>query len=503
MFIMKVLASVHDKENLDTFLKGISGHLTEIYASGGTFKFLESAGIKATNISTLTGFEDLLEGRVKTLHPAIFSGILSKRDELGSKQLQEHNFPEFDMVISNLYPFEEAAKTKDLDKMVENIDIGGISLLRAAAKNYDKVIILSNPSQYASVQEELLRNSKISPETRKRLALKAFALAADYDIAIYKALAENFLGTTPSRLYLRGVAGKELRYGENPDQKGYVYSDGTKMGIANAEQLQGKELSYNNLQDADAAFETILEFDEPAAVVIKHNTPCGVATANSLSEALKRAIEADPESAYGSIMSFNRTFDRDCFEIIRKMLVEVVIAPDYTEETLEELRKKKNLRVLKLPLVSDENFRVRSISNGFIVQNRLKTDFDNLLLKTGKAANDQQIRDLKFAWKVVAHCRSNAIVLAKNGVTVGIGAGQTSRIEALRGAVGRAGEKSKGSALASDAFFPFFDNVELASESGVSSIIQPGGSIRDDEVIAKAEELGIPMYFTGKRVFLH
>lgn len=500
---MKILASVDNKTGLDTFLKGISDHVTEIYASGGTYRFLTESGIKATNISTLTGFEDLLGGRVKTLHPAIFSGILSKRDELGQKQLLEHNFPEFDMVIVNLYPFEEAARSNDLDRMIENIDIGGFSLLRAAAKNFDKVVILSEPQQYDSVREELARSSKISTETRRRLALKAFARASDYDIAIYNALAKNFLGTAPSRLYIKGEKGRELRYGENPDQKGYVYSDGSANGIANAEQLQGKELSYNNLQDADSAFEAILEFEDPSAVVVKHNTPCGVATSSSISEALSRAIEADSESAFGSVMSMNRTFDVDCLNVISKMFVEVLIAPDYTEEALEGLKKKKNLRVLRVPLVADENYRVRSISNGFLVQNRLRTDFDNMLPKTESRATEQQIKDLKFAWKVAAHCRSNAIVLAKDGVTVGIGAGQTSRIEALRGAVRRAGDRSSGSVLASDAFFPFYDNVELASEAGVSAIIQPGGSIRDEEVIAKSQELGIPMYFTGKRVFLH
>lgn len=500
---MKVLASVDDKTGLDTFLKGISGYTTEIFASGGTHRFLTEAGIKATNISGLTGFDQLLGGRVKTLHPAIFSGILSQRDEEAKKQLEEHKFPEFDMVITSLYPFEKAAESGDLGKMVENIDIGGVSLLRAAAKNFEHVAVISGPEQYEPVQAELLRNSKISPETRRRLALKAFARASDYDIIIYKSLAEKFIGATPSNLYLRGVSGKELRYGENPDQKGYVYSDGSKLGIANAEKLQGKELSYNNLQDADAAFETILEFKEPTAVVMKHNTPCGVASSPVLADALRNAIASDPESAYGSVMSFNRPFDEDCLSLISKMFVEVVIAPEYTEGALEGLRKKKNLRVLKVPLIPDEQFRVKSISNGFLVQNRLKTDFADLIKKTDSHASEQQIRDMQFAWKVVAHCRSNAIVLARDGMTVGIGAGQTSRIEALRGAVGRAGEKSSGSVLASDAFFPFYDNVELAASSGVSAIIQPGGSIRDDEVIAKAQELGVPMYFTGKRVFLH
>lgn len=500
---MKVLASVYDKTNLDVFLKGISQYITEVYASGGTHKFLSEAGIKATNTSSLTGFQELLNGRVKTLHPAIFAGILSQRDEAAKKQMDEMEFPEFDMVIVNLYPFEEVAKSGDLGKIIENIDIGGFSLLRAAAKNFEKVVILSGPEQYASVQEELITSTKITLETRRRLALRAFSRAADSDMAIYRTLADQFLGTTPSRLYVRGISGRELRYGENPDQKGYVYSDGSKNGIANAVQLQGKELSYNNIQDSDAAFETMLEFSEPTAVVLKHNTPCGVSSSENLAEALTKAIASDPESAFGSVMAFNRTFDSACLDVISKMFVEVIIAPDYSEEALQGLRKKKNLRVLKVPLIGDDSLRVRSISNGFLVQNRLKTDFANLVLKTGAEADEQQIKDLQFAWKVVAHCRSNAIVLARDGATVGIGAGQTSRVEALRGAVGRAGDRSRGSVLASDAFFPFKDNVELAAASGVAAIVQPGGSIRDDEVISEASARGISMYFTGKRVFLH
>ena len=500
---MKVLASVHDKTNLTAFLKGISQFVTEVYASGNTYRHITEAGIRAINISDLTGFEELLGGRVKTLHPAIFSGILSPRDEQANKQLEDRNFPEFDMVISNLYPFEEAAKTGDLQKMIENIDIGGISLLRAAAKNFENVVVITGTDQYEMVEKELLQNYKVSLETRKRLALRAFGRAADYDIAIYRSLADKLLGTLPSRFYLKGMNGKELRYGENPDQKGFVYSDGTGNGIANAQPLQGKELSYNNLQDADSAFETVLDFREPAAVVVKHNTPCGVATSNTASDALRKAIEADSESVYGSVMALNRTFDEACLEAMTKYFVEVLIAPDYTSGALEGLKKKKNLRVLKVPLVPDDSLRVRSVSNGFLVQGRLTTEFGEPALKTSQKATQQQLDDMMFAWKVVAHCRSNSIVLAKNGVTVGIGAGQTSRIEALRGAAGRAGEKSKGAVLASDAFFPFYDNVELASSAGVSAIIQPGGSIRDDEVIAKSQELGIPMYFTGKRVFLH
>lgn len=500
---MRVLASVHNKEKLDSFLRGISKFTSEVYASGGTYRYLSDAGIKCRNISDLTGFDQLLDGRVKTLHPAIFAGILSKRDGASKNQLAELGFPEFDMVIVNLYPFNEVAKEHNLEKMIENIDIGGLSLMRAGAKNYENVTVVSSPDQYDAITSELMQSGKISNETRKRLAIKAFSRAADYDISIYSSMNHELFGTAPPTLYLKGVNGKELRYGENPDQKGYLYSDGTKFGIANASQLQGKELSYNNILDADSAFETLLEFQEPTAVVLKHNTPCGVASADTLASALKKAIAADEESAYGSVIAVNRTFDPDSVEVVSKLFVEVLIAPDYDHQAMELLKKKKNLRVLKVPLVPDEKLRVRSISNGFLVQERLSTKFDDLARKTSTEATEEQIRDLMFAWKVVAHSRSNAIVLAKDNATVGIGAGQTSRIEALKVAVGRAGQKAAGSVLASDAFFPFADNVEMAHRSGISAIIQPGGSIRDDEVIAKAEEYGIPMYFTGKRVFLH
>lgn len=500
---MRILASVHNKDKLDVFLRGISKYTSEIYASGGTYKFITESGLICRNIAELTGFEQLLDGRVKTLHPAIFAGILSKRDDESRKQLQEFGFPEFDIVIVNLYPFVEAAKTHRIENMIENIDIGGMSLLRAAAKNYDHVTVISDPSQYDSITSELNQTGKISAETRKRLAMKAFSRAADYDISIYGSMNQEIFGTIPTSLYLKGIRGRELRYGENPDQKGYVYSDGSRNGIANAIQIQGKDLSYNNILDADSAFETSLEFKEPTAVVLKHNTPCGVATSGDLADALRKAISADQESAYGSVIALNRKFDLQCMDAIAKLFVEVVIAPEYDVEALELLKKKKNLRALVVPPVPDESLRVRSISNGFLVQSRLTTKFDSLTLKTSVSATEDQIRDMIFAWNVVAHSRSNAIVLARDLTTVGIGAGQTSRIEALKVAVERAGTRSRGSVLASDAFFPFYDNVELAAKAGITAIIQPGGSIRDEEVIAKADELGIPMYFTGKRVFLH
>ncbi len=500
---MRALVSVYNKSGLYEFLKRLDPFLDEIYATGGTSRFLNEKGIKTRDTSDLTGFSELLGGRVKTLHPAVFAGILSTGNETDVRQLEQFKFPVFDLVIVDLYPFNEAAQSHDLGRMVENIDIGGVTLLRAAAKNYSRVTVVSSPEQYDEIARELEATTEISNNTRKRLALEAFSLAADYDISIYNSISTESGAPLPETLFLRSYGGKKLRYGENPDQEGFLYHDQSGNGIANAEFIQGKELSYNNILDANSAFETILEFTETTAVVLKHNTPCGVASADTLSESLRRAIEGDPESAYGSVIGLNREFDGKAFEAISKLFVEVLIAPGFTEEALSLLKKKKNLRVLKVPMVPDLNYRARSISNGILLQSPLKSNFDNLVLKTSCSASEEKIRDMMFAWKVVAHCRSNAIVLSNGMQTVGIGAGQTSRIEAIRIATERSKGRAKGSVLASDAYFPFDDNVELAAESGVSAIIQPGGSIRDDEVIAKSNEKNIPMYFTGKRVFLH
>ena len=500
---MRALISVYDKANLSELVNAIKPFISEIYATSGTSKYLSEIGVQNKDTSTLTGFSELLGGRVKTLHPAIFAGILSTESERDLSQMENFDFPLFDLVVANLYPFEDAAKSHDLKKMVENIDIGGVSLIRAAAKNYDRVTVLSSPLQYETVIAELKETSTISEQTRRRLALEAFSMVSNYDISIYGSLSKDFGNEVPDTLFLRSFRGRKLRYGENPDQDGFLYSDLSAKGIANAVPLQGKEMSYNNILDANSAFETILEFNATTAVVLKHNTPCGVASAETLPEALKRAIAGDPESAYGSVIAVNREFDRSSFEAISKLFVEVLIAPEYSDEALLLLTKKKNLRVLKVPMEPDMSYRARSISNGILLQSPLRADIENLVLKTERSATEEQIKDMIFAWKVVAHCRSNAIVLSKGMQTVGIGAGQTSRIEALRIAVARAKERVNGSVLASDAFFPFEDNVELAASSGISAIIQPGGSIRDDVVIAKSNESKIPMYFTGKRVFLH
>lgn len=501
--MMRAFISVFDKSGLVPFLKGISASLDEVYSTGGTYNHIKESGIPVKNSSELTGFSDILGGRVKTLHPKIYSGILSTRDAESRKQTESIGAPEFDMVIVNFYPFSQAAEGGNLDEMIENIDIGGVSLVRAAAKNYRSVIVITDPSQYKRVSEEISTAGEISLRTRERLALKALSKVAGYDVSIYNSLHGKLVETVPEDLFLQYSGMNELRYGENPDQKGYLFTDGTKEGIANAEQLNGKELSYNNLVDADAAFETAIEFDEPTAVVIKHNTPCGVSSAADIETALRQAIEADSESAYGSVIAVNREVEMKTIDAWGKLFVEVIIAPGYEEKALERLQKRKNLRVLKVPFHVSSRLKYKSISGGMLSQTPLRSEFGDPELRTVIAADKGSADDLKFAWKVVAHCRSNAIVLAKGKTTTGIGSGQTSRVEALRIAVRRAGEKAAGSVLASDAFFPFADNVELAGESGIKAIIQPGGSIRDEEIIKESEKRGIPHYFTAKRVFLH
>lgn len=500
---MKAFISVSDKTGLIEFIKGISNHLDEIYSTGGSYRHLTDSGVEVRNSSELTGFGEILGGRVKTLHPKIFSGILSSRDEKSREETEKIGAPEFDLVVVNYYPFEKAASGGDLSDMIENIDIGGVSLVRAAAKNYRNVIVITDPAYYREVAEELSQMGSVSMRTREKLALRALARTAEYDVNIYNSLYRAIDNTIPEELFLHYTGKEELRYGENPDQKGYLYTDGSGNGIANAEQLNGKKLSYNNLVDADAALETALEFEETTAVVVKHNTPCGVASGDSLPAALRNAIDADSESAYGSVIALNRKVDMATLDELKKRFVEVLIAPDYDDDALERLRKRKNLRVLKVPFVRDDSLRYKAISNGMLAQTPLRSEFGTPVLKTRKKAEEGLVKDMEFAWKVVAHCRSNAIVLAKDRTTVGIGGGQTSRIEAMRIATAKAGEKTIGSVLASDAYFPFSDNVELAAEKGVSAIIQPGGSIRDEEVIEASDRLGVPLYFTEKRVFLH
>jgi phosphoribosylaminoimidazolecarboxamide formyltransferase/IMP cyclohydrolase len=500
---MRVFISVYDKTGLVDFLNSVKDCIEEIYGTEGTVNYLKENGIKANNSSSLTGFEDLLGGRVKTLHPAIFSGILSKRDDESNQQLGKYGYKDFDMVICNLYPFVEASRTKELPKMIENIDIGGISLIRAAAKNYRNVAVLSDPDDYEMVKKVLSKNGEINMKTRETLGLMAFSRSADYDIQIYNKLYEKLNGSQPDDLFIHGYGRSDLRYGENPDQEAYMFKTGEKYGIPNAMQLNGKELSYNNILDANAALETVQDFDDTTSVIVKHRTPSGVSSSDTLKEAFINSYNADPESAYGFVVALNRKLDMDTAKEMQKKFIEVLIAPDFENDALNLLKKKKNMRILKCSMEKDPEHAVSSVSGGVLVQGRLDCAYTNLDLKSNTKADDSKFKDLEFAWKVVAHTKSNAMVLARNRTTVGIGAGQTSRIEALKIAIDRGGDNVKGSVLASDAFLPFDDSVIECNKHGIDAIIQPGGSIRDEEVIKRCDEYKISLYFTNKRVFLH
>ncbi|WP_337860753.1 bifunctional phosphoribosylaminoimidazolecarboxamide formyltransferase/IMP cyclohydrolase [Ferroplasma sp.] len=500
---MRILISVYDKAGLVDFLNSISNYIDEIYGTEGTVKYLKENNIKANNSSLLTGFDDLLGGRVKTLHPAIFSGILSKRDTESNEQLKKYNYKDFDMVICNLYPFVEASKTNDLQKMIENIDIGGLSLIRAAAKNYKNVAVLSNPDDYEMVKDALKENGEIDIKTREILGLRAFSRSANYDIQIYNRLYHKLNGSQPEELFIYGYGRSDLRYGENPDQEAYMFKTDEKYGIPNGIQLNGKELSYNNILDANAALETVQDFDDITSVIIKHRSPSGISSADTLKDAFINSYNADSESAYGFVVALNRKLDMDTAMEMKNKFIEVLIAPEFDSDALKLLKKKKNLRIIKCSMEKDPEKAVASISGGILMQSKLNYRYENLELKSSTEASDAKLKDLEFAWKVVAHTKSNAMVLAKNRTTVGIGAGQTSRIESLKIAIERGGENVKGSVLASDAFIPFDDSVIECYKNGIDAIIQPGGSIRDDDVIKRCNEYKIPLYFTGKRVFLH
>ncbi|PYB69177.1 bifunctional phosphoribosylaminoimidazolecarboxamide formyltransferase/IMP cyclohydrolase PurH [Thermoplasma sp. Kam2015] len=491
---MNFLISVYDKTGLIDFLSSIKSKIDLVYATSGTYRSLGGLGLKLHETSEITGFEDLLGGRVKTLHPMLYAGLLY-RDRNDGDQIK------FDVVISNLYPFSTDMKSED--EMIENIDIGGVSLTRAAAKNYRNILILTSPDDYAAAAK-VINSGSIPEEYRKRMAMKAFIRMAEYDAKIHEGLSRVF-GMDPDSYAVIGHDGEKLRYGENPDQEGYLFMNSAHVGVAGAEKLNGKELSYNNILDADSAFETALEFQDPAVVVMKHNTPSGVAQDGDIVAAFRKAWDADSESAYGSVIAVNRKVTEELAAAMKPYFIEVVLAPDYEDKALDLLRKKKNLRVLRVNWQRDTRLRIRSVSGGFLAQTPMHASIDasSLKLVTERSADPKSLEDLLFAWKVVARSRSNAIVFAKDLVTTGIGAGQTSRVEAVRIAAQRAGDRSKGSVMASDAFFPFPDSIDVAADAGIKAIIQPGGSIRDDEVIKRCNELGIPMYFTGKRVFLH
>ena len=491
---MNILVSITNKDGIVDFFKN-AGEKHKIYASSGTCKFLKSNGIEAIDISSLTGFETLLDGRVKTLHPAIFSGILARKTQKDFDEMQKLNYPIFDLVICNLYDFA-GNMDKSMDVMVENIDIGGVSLIRAAAKSWERVTVLTDIDDYSEVASKIASSGEVPYDMRRKLAIKAFNLTSSYDRMIAGALSGDYPEkSNEDVITLKNQ--KRLRYGENPDQTGYIYEI---PEFGKLEIFHGKEMSYNNYMDASSAIETALEFEEPFAVVIKHNTPCGAAIGKDHGEALEKAINADRESAYGSVICLNGTIDGNVASRIKDLFVEVIIGKGFTEEARNILGKKKNLRMAVFAGNGPKN-KIRTVFNGYLKQNVVPAAPDKLEAIFERDKFNE--RDLIFAWKIVAHCRSNAIVLAKDGATTGIGAGQTSRVQAAKIAVERAGSKARGSIMASDAYLPFSDNVDVAAEAGIGAIIQPGGSIRDQDVIEACRKNGISLYFTGKRVFLH
>ncbi len=521
--ITRALISVSDKDGIEDFARQLSQRGIEILSTGGTAKMLKEAGIEVTEVSEHTSSPEIMEGRVKTLHPKIHGGILAKRDNPDHlKAMEDNGIQAIDMVIINLYPFVETINSgADFSKCIENIDIGGPAMIRAAAKNHDFVTVITDPQDYERVIEDLdTNNGAVTKELRRKLAFTAFSLTATYDSSVAGWFAEKTEEHAPRRISFSGTLKQNLRYGENPHQNAALYltDDNSCPGAARATQIQGKELSYNNLNDTDAAFELVNEFDEPTIAIIKHANPCGVATDDNLLSAYRKALMCDQTSAFGGIIASNKTLTADVASAIITRFVEVIIAPSIDAEAIEILKTKKNIRVLttgEMPKNLKKRRMVTCIAGGLLVQDRDAGlfDKDTLTTVTDREPTEKEMDDLLFSFCVSKHVKSNAIVYAKDGATVGIGAGQMSRIDSSRIAAWKAEEAASsagwdqplttGSVVASDAFFPFADGLIAAANAGVTAIIQPGGSIRDQEVIDAANERGLAMVFTGMRHFKH
>jgi phosphoribosylaminoimidazolecarboxamide formyltransferase/IMP cyclohydrolase len=523
--ISRALISVSDKTGLIDFARALAKRAVALVSTGGTAKAIAEAGLDVTDVSGLTGFPEMMDGRVKTLHPKVHGGLLAIRGDAGHEaSMAEHGIEPIDLLVVNLYPFEAAlARAADYDDMVENIDVGGPAMIRGAAKNHAHVAVVVEPADYAAVLDEMEANGGATTfALRKRLAAKAFSRTAAYDAAIGTWLSGEAGDETPTFRALGGTLAQGLRYGENPHQQAAFYRSATsRPGVATAIQVQGKELSYNNINDTDAAFELAAEFDAArtaACVIVKHANPCGVAEGGSLAEAYERALACDPVSAFGGIVALNRILDADAARKIVEIFTEVIVAPDADEEARAIVAAKKNLRLLVtggLPDPRAAGLAFKTVAGGFLVQNRDAGVVDDLELKvvTKRAPTEAELADLHFAFRVAKHVKSNAIVYAKAGATVGIGAGQMSRVDSARiaaqkafdaaNACGLAEPLTRGSVVASDAFFPFADGLDAAIEAGATAVIQPGGSMRDAEVIARADEAGLAMVFTGMRHFRH
>jgi phosphoribosylaminoimidazolecarboxamide formyltransferase/IMP cyclohydrolase len=524
--IRRALISVSDKTGLAEFARTLAGHGVELLSTGGTAKFLRDLGFAVTDVADITGFPEIMDGRVKTLHPKIHGGLLALRGKAEHLEaMRAHGIEGIDLLVCNLYPFEATvAEGAPAGDIIENIDVGGPAMIRAAAKNHEWVAVVVDPEDYARIAADMAASGEITGETRKMLAETAFARTAAYDSAVSNWFAANRMADDPAPPRRRSFAGhlrQVLRYGENPHQSAAFYTTGEmRPGVAGAVQLQGKELSYNNINDTDAAYELVAEFDPktPACVIVKHANPCGVALGSSLAEAYRAALACDPASAFGGILAFNAALDAETAQDIAKLFTEVIIAPEADEEARRILAAKKNLRLLvagALPDPRAPGTMVRSVAGGFLVQGRdtAHTTRADLRIVTKRAPTERETRDMLFAALVAKHVKSNAIVYAKDGVTAGIGAGQMSRVDSARIAGAKAKEaaalagwadaRTIGSAAASEAFFPFPDGLMTVADAGATAIIQPGGSVNDDAVIEEADRRGLAMVFTGTRHFRH
>ena len=515
--IQRAILSVTDKTGLAEFARKLDKMGVELISTGGTAKLLRESGVPVRDIFELTGFPEMLDGRVKTLHPKVHGGILHVRDNREHRAATaEHGIQPIDMVVVNLYAFEKTASRPDVSfhELIENIDIGGPSMVRSAAKNFQDVAIVTAPEDYDAIAQEMQSSGgSLSLATKWLLAQKAFATTAAYDSAIASTLErvaapEGKLAldeqSFPQTLRLSFHKAFDLRYGENPHQKAALYSDGSGKGVANGKQLQGKELSYNNIVDLQAAWDLAQEFSEPVCVIIKHTNPCGTAVASTLAEAYRRALECDPVSAFGGVIGVNRPVDAETATEMAKLFLEVIAAPKFDDAAREIFASKKNLRLVEVAPM-EQKWVLKNVSGGVLLQDddvRPLTEAD-LKIVSERKPTEQEMRDLLFAWKVCKHVKSNAILYARNGQTTGVGAGQMSRVDSARIGANKSVLGIKGSVAASDAFFPFPDGVEVIAEAGATAIIQPGGSVKDKEVIDTANKLGLAMVLTGVRHFRH
>ena len=523
MPIERALVSVHEKTGIVEFARALAKAGVEVVSTGGTAKLLRESGVKVREVAELTGWPEMLGGRVKTLHPKVHGGILFRRNRReDGDETRKHGIAPVDLVVVNLYPFEATASRAGVsaEDLIENIDIGGPAMVRSAAKNFESVAVVTDPNDYAGLLAEFSERREWSLQTRLALARKAFAMTARYDSLIAGELERLSVSDNavtlgerpgfPAQLHLELSRHAALRYGENPHQKSalYIPSGSPASGLAGARQFQGKELSYNNLVDLDAAWSLVQEFADPACAIVKHNNPCGTAEREMLAEAYRQALACDPVSAFGGVLAFNRSVDRDTAAEVAKLFVECIVAPGYDSTARETLAAKKNLRLMEMGNVPAETkllWDLKRISGGVLVQqpDTLTIAESDLKAVTKRQPSRVELHDLLFGWKVAKHVKSNAIVFARDGRTLGIGAGQMSRVDSVKIAVLKAQESLAGSSVASDAFFPFPDGVEEAARAGAAAVIQPGGSVRDAEVIAAADRLNLAMVFTGVRHFRH